>query len=348
MNTQLLSHCALADLCQQLALLLHAGVDTGSALIMMAREEDSSPLRASLEEMARQTDLGQSLSASMSQSHLFPPTLCALVAVGEQTGHLEQTLSSLAAYHSRRDELDRHLRSALLYPAILLLLMVVVIVVLLTQVLPVFNEVYAYLGGRLTGIAGGLLSFGAALNRALPALGVVLALAVIFVLSFSCSYNLRQNLSRWWRQRQGDRGISHLMNTAQFAQALSMGLSSGLPLEQSVELAASLFADMPAFQAQCDSCLEALTGGAPLSQALGQSRLLPHSECRLLELALRSGSGDQVMEQIAQRLSDQSEWALQSRLSRIEPTLVICSSLLVGLILLSVMLPLVHIMTAIG
>ena len=54
------------------------------------------------------------------------------------------------------------------------------------------------------------------------------------------------------------------------------------------------------------------------------------------------------MEQIAQQLSEESEMALEETVGRVEPTLVVITSVLVGLILLSVMLPLMHIMTAIG
>lgn len=348
MSTRKLSHSELSAICQELYLLLHAGVDTGSGLTMMAEEAEGTSTHALLKGMAEEADFGQSLSAVMKQTGVFPAALCALIDVGERTGHLEETLRSLAAYHQRRADLDRHIRSALLYPAILLLLMLIVIVVLLTQVLPVFNEVYTYLGGRLTGVAGGLLNFGTALNSALPFLGVLLAIVVVFCLAFACSVPLRTRLAAMWQKSWGDKGVSRMLNTAQFAQALSMGYSSGLPLDEAVELAASLFPNLPAMQKRCAECVDQLAMGESLTKALGDSDLLPRTECRLLELANRSGAGDQVMEQIAQRLSDESEAALETRLGQIEPTLVICSSLLVGLILLSVMLPLVHIMTAIG
>lgn len=68
----------------------------------------------------------------------------------------------------------------------------------------------------------------------------------------------------------------------------------------------------------------------------------------MLALGLRSGSGDRVMEDIARRLGQAGEDALEDRVSRVEPALVGVTSVLVGVILLSVMLPLMHIMSAIG
>ena len=76
--------------------------------------------------------------------------------------------------------------------------------------------------------------------------------------------------------------------------------------------------------------------------------LLPLAESRLLTVGLRGGTGDRVMEEIARRLSRDAQEALEDGASKIEPALVLASSALVGVILLSVMLPLMNIMAAIG
>ena len=68
----------------------------------------------------------------------------------------------------------------------------------------------------------------------------------------------------------------------------------------------------------------------------------------MLAAGLRSGNGDRVMEEIAERLSDQAEASLEDAVSAIEPAMVLVAALLIGLILLSVMVPLVNIMGAIG
>ncbi len=78
------------------------------------------------------------------------------------------------------------------------------------------------------------------------------------------------------------------------------------------------------------------------------SGMLPANQCRLLELGQKSGAGDVSMSRIAQKLTEDGEASLDALVSRVEPALVLVSSILVGLILLSVMLPLMHIMAAIG
>lgn len=342
-----ISHGELASLCLELSMLFHSGVGTGDALTLLAEESDPA-YQAMLTGMADRVDAGFTLSAAMRETERFPAYVCGLVEVGERAGRTEEALSALSRYYERRARLDRRIKSALLYPAVMLLLMLVVIGVLLMKVLPIFDDVYASLGGRLTGVAGGLLTLGRWLDGAMPVLWVLMAAVVLFLAAFAALPAFREKLTGLWRNSRGDRGVARKMNDARLAQALSMGMASGMPLEEALELASGLLDDVPQTKERCLNCRARLEQGERLAAAMRDSELLPSRACRLLELGQRSGTGDAAMEKIADDLSEESEAALEERVSRVEPALVLVCSILVGLILLSVMLPLMHIMSAIG
>ena len=337
-----------ASLCRELALLLHAGVGAGDGLALLAEEEADGPLRTLLAVMAERVDGGAPLPEAMEEAGGFPAYVTGLLKAGERTGRTEEALDALARYYEERERVDQRLRSALAYPAVLLLLMLVVIVVLLAKVLPVFNDVYASLGGRLTGVAGGLLRLGRLLDGALPVLCVLLGLAAAFVAVFSLSAAAREKVLAAWRKRRGDKGVSRKRNDARFAQALAMGMGSGLEVEESLDLAAELLKDVPAAAERCGACRVRLEAGTGLAEALRDTETLPAASCRLLALGLRSGTGDRVMAEIARRSAEEADLALERKLAKVEPALVLGTSLLVGAILLSVMLPLMDIMAAIG
>ncbi len=347
MDKNIISHEAISSLCLELSMLFHAGVGTGDALTLLAEESDKAygPMLAS---MADQVDGGASLSAAMKETGRFPVYVCGLVEVGERAGRTEEALAALSRYYEGRARLDRRIKSALLYPAVMLLLMLVVIAVLLVRVLPIFNDVYASLGGRLTGVAGGLLALGRALDGAMPVLWVLLVAVAALLAAFAALPAFREKVTGLWRSRRGDKGIARKMNDARLAQALAMGMASGMPLEEAVELASGLMEDVPQAKARCVDCRTRLDQGERVSTAMRDSGLLPSAACRLLELGQRGGAGDAAMEKIAADLSEDSELALEEKVSRVEPALVLVCSILVGLILLSVMLPLMHIMSAIG
>ena len=342
-----LTYSEIAGLCRSLALLLHAGIGTADGVFLLA-EEESKKMRPLLTGLGAKMDGGRTLSEAMKESDAFPGCVTGMVAMGEQTGRLEEVLSALAAFYDQRDRSSRQIRQALTCPTMILVLMIVVISVLLIKVLPVFDAVYASLGSRLTGVAAGLLHLGQLLKNAMPLLLVILAVVVLAALVYIYCAPIKEKVNAWWTARFGDRGASRKFNNANFARALAMGLSSALPLEDAVEQAAMLLSDIPGAAERCRRCAQSLRSGSALADAMKESGFLPPAESRMLSVGLRQGSGDRVMADIADRLQEDAQESLERTVAKVEPAMVLVASALVGLILLSVMLPLMNIMAAIG
>lgn len=341
-----LSNDEVSTLCRELAYLLHAGMGNADALHLMA--EDGGKRSDLLKGMAEAADDGLSLNEVFAGAGVFPVYAARLLKVGDSAGRTEETLNALADYYEGRERMNRQLRTSLLYPVILLLIMLAVIVVLLVYVLPIFDRVYAQFGVTLTGIAGGLLGFGKALGKIMPVLCAILGVLVAAALAFALSDRLRAWALSVWRKRRGDKGVSRQVNDARFAMALGMGLKSGMPVEEAMALAGEILEETPSAAARVKACVAKLEDGEALAVALDKEQLMPKAECRLLAAGLRSGVGDTAMDQISARMQERSETAIREKVSRVEPTLVILASLLVGMILLAVMLPLMNIMSAIG
>lgn len=343
-----LSYEEIRNLCLSLGTLIHAGISAGDGLSLLAADEDQSEYRELLLQLAEKADCGFSLSSVFQESGAFPGYVCGLLEVGERSGEVEETLDALASYYDERLHMEKQIKSALLYPAVLLFIMLAVIVVLLTKVLPVFDSVYAQLGNQLTGIAGGLLAFGQLLDKLMPVLCIVVLAAAVLLVLFSVSNSFREKVLGFWNRKFGHKGISGKLNGSRVAQVLAMGMGSGLPVEEALDLAAELTADVPVLYENCRACAGDLANGMPLTESLRKYGILPQTECRLLEAGQKAGTGDTAMQGIARRMQEDSEDALHSAVGRVEPALVLVTSVLIGMILLSVMLPLVDIMSAIG
>ena len=343
----ILSNPELARLLRGFALLLHSGIGPADGAFLLSREEQP-PLRALLHTMGTSLDQGMALSDAMIQSGAFPAYACAMARTGEETGRLEEALNSLADDYEERSRTLRQIRSAVAYPAMVLVLMLLVVGVLLVKVLPVFDRVYASLGSRLTGPAAGFLYAGQLLDAALPAIfaGLLVLAVAAAVLRFCPA--ARKKLAGIWSARYGDRGVARKFNNARAARALAMGFSCGLTVEAGLSLAEDLLRDVPGAARRCADCIRAVESGEALGAAMENADLLPPAQSRLLQLGHRSGSADRVMEQIADTMMEDARSALDRLISGIEPAMVLASSLLVGLILLSVMLPLADILAVLG
>jgi type IV pilus assembly protein PilC len=261
---------------------------------------------------------------------------------------LEEALRALKLYYEGKEQMNRRMRSALLHPTFLTILLMVVLGVLLTRVVPTFQSVYASLGGQMTGVAGSLLRMGLWLKESVWVFYGLLGLVVCLVLLYVGCRPFREMGIRIWKRALGDRGVMRKVNDAAIAGVIAMGLGSGLLLEETMELAADVMADVPQAKKRCLQCREALESGIPLVDALKNSEVFPPSSCRLLSVGLQGGNGDTVMRDIAEKLSNEADEALAGKIDKVEPALVLAVSILVGMILLMVMLPLMNIMETIG
>jgi len=336
-----------AFVCRQLQLIIRSGLDAGGALALAAEDCDDKTLKALLEDLSSALDSGLALDEALEASGAFPGYVCALAKVGRRTGKSEEAFSALADYYYRQAELEKSLRSALLYPSMLILVMLAVIVLLFTRVLPMFEDVYERLGASMSGAAAWMLALGRGMEALLPLFALILFLFVVSLALFVLSVPFRRSILARWNRRRGDRGLSRLMGRARFACALAMGLGSGLHPEEALSLASLTRAGTPA-EADCLGCGDALSRGEKLGTALREARLLPAASCRFLELAEMSGCADSVAGEIAEKLSREAEEELEKALGRIEPAMVLVCCAVVAAALLSVMLPLVNIMTSIA
>jgi len=348
MDRKHLSNEEVANFCLELSYLIHAGIRTSQALQLIADDAKGSGREELFENMAFEMDEGRNLSDVVKGSGVFPDYAGKFITVGEESGRLEEALESLADTFEHRAALDRRINSALLYPSVLLLVMLAVVAVLLVYVLPIFNDVYAQLGGKLTGIAALLLGAGKMLKTVLPLLAVVFAALVALLLLFSSSAGFRSKLIGGWQKRFGDKGVAGKIGSARFAQALSLGINSGMPVEDALEVSTELLADSPSLCRKAENVRERMAEGQTLSAALGDSGIFPKAQCRILEAGIRGGASEKAMKQIASTMTDDSESSIEELVAKVEPTMVIVTSVLVALILLSVMMPLINIMSAIG
>ncbi|MBP3387285.1 MAG: type II secretion system F family protein [Clostridia bacterium] len=348
MRTIDLGDLVLSDLFKQLGLLMQSGVMVGDALNIIAEDKTEEGYSKLLNDLSEKVHEGASLSDALKGSGEFSAHVIGLIKTGEQVGRLEETFASLSHYFENKDRRKKKLRDSLTYPCIILSLMVVVIVVLLTQVLPIFNDVYSSLGGKLTGLGGALLIIGNALGAALPYIGIVFGIVLIISCIIVLVPSLKEKFGNLILRMFGDKGVYRKMNDAAFVQSLAVAVGSGIPFEEGVVLASELFSDNPKAKLRCEKCVSLIQEGASFDSALLESGIISKSSAYMLGIGIRAGKGDETILDISNRMADEAEDAINDLLAKIEPSLVISTSLITGVILLTVMLPLIDIMKTIG
>lgn len=338
----------ISELCEDLALLIHGGVSSADALALVAEEDGKTYRKDLLISMSQAMDEGKTLSESFRQTKRFPDYVCSLLKVGEKTGNTEKCLRAISDYYRKTEDMQRRLGQSLLYPSILMVIMVLVILVLLVEILPIFNQVYEDLGGQLAGFAGGLLAFGQVIKSFTPVLVCVLAVVTVFLVSFALSDKIRDKVLSHIMKRNGEKGVFLKMYLARLSQGLSMCMSSGLHSEEALVLSEDLIDNVPKLSQKIGEAKRLMTEGETFGNALQKTGLMPPQKARLLELAMKSGNEEMAMTQISERLDEEVGYEIDKKISKVEPAMVLISALILGYILLSVMIPLINIMSSIG
>ena len=333
--------------CSQMALILHSGISAFEGISLMMEDQKNPEGRAVLENIYREMEQGESLWGAMEKTEVFPDYACEMVSLGEFSGRLDQVMADLARYYSQEEELYQTVRHGVTYPLFMLIMMLGVLLVLMVKVMPVFQNVFLSLGMQMNGPAGAVLRAGQFLDRYLW-IFVLLAGLILSGGLWLCRTRAGRAAGARWLQKLGFARI-FLQKTAQYrlAYGMSMSLRSGLDPQRSMERMENLVSD-PRMCEKIKHCVEQMKNGVFFEEAVVQGELFDSMHNRMIRIGQRTGAVDQVMEEIADRCQKEASENIWRKISLIEPTVVMILAVLVGLILLSVMLPLMGIMARIG
>ena len=329
-------------------MLLDAGLSLSDSVQVIGEDEHSKEAKTIMSCLYDSLMLGNQFATALKEASVFPKYMVHMVEVGEKTGRLVQTLTALSEYYDRQTRLSVTIKNSVLYPAILLILMIVVVLILIVQVLPIFNDIFGRMGTQMDPFAIRLMQFGGWLGNA--AIGIALVFSAIFItiLILFAVPAIRKWVTQVFTNKWGNRGVFGKIASSRFIFAMSLGMASGLDIAESVNIASAVSGGSKAVDAMHKKCVALLESGKTLSESLSESGILSKQDSKMLSVGSVSGKADIAIAEIARRSDVDVRDSIDRVVSRIEPTLVILSSVIVGVILLSVMLPLMGIMTSLG
>lgn len=341
------SYAEIASFCEQVSMLLHAGVQLVQCMDAILEDMPETSLKEIYKKVERKVAETGNLSRGLEDAGVFPDYLMQMVKIGEKSGRLDDTLVALAVHYDRLQTFQNKIKSAVLYPMILIGIMAAVIFVLMNNVLPVFQQVYLQLGSGTTDAAAGAMQFGSSAGRIMLIVLIVLFVLIAAAIGFWKSKKGGRALSGFFSRFPFTRKISARIATGKFASAMAIQLVSGIQPESAVELAQATV-DNPFVLARIEKSKELAASNLSWGKAIDSSGIFTGTNNRLVKIGLKSGLLDKAMQKIAEVYDEEVETAFNRASGIIEPVLVAILSVVIGVLLISVMLPLINIMSMIG
>ena len=339
-----LNNRELFQFCEQFSIILRSGMSAIEGLSILNDDSQTERGKEILTFLYKDMEESGSLAHAMEQSGAFPASAAAYVRTGEETGCLDEVMKGLSAFYAKEIQITDQIQSAVAYPLVMLGMMTAVIVILLVKVLPVFRQVFRQLGLEMSGISGALLGIGETLNRYSTAFLILLAAMIGFILFLVLHPKGQELIRKIVCRFPGMKEIPVNLDYSRLCQCISLGIRSGLSPELCVELAGAVVTQTE-IREKLTSIQKQLAEGYGFTEAITESGLFKAMELRLISLGFQAGASDEVMEKLAEQYEEKSTDSVSHIVSILEPTIVIVLSILVGLVLLSVMMPLLGLLS---
>jgi type II secretory pathway component PulF len=338
-NTNKASKKDLPFFTTQLAILLETGTPVAPSLGAIFKQLRSPHWKQVVEQLSKHVEEGGSLATAVQQfPKLFDPVYGSMISAGESSGRLSEILNRLAELARQSDRLRSKIISAMIYPVLLVTIAVSVLSVLIFFVLPRFATIFEEMQVTLPTSTRGLMAISAFVRN-----NVLLTLIGLGALVGGTVY--------WFKSDVGRRHVSRIILkipiagslvssiiTARIFRLLGILIVSEVPLVESLDLTRTsirhyLYADM--VKRVSDSVLV----GQPMHEAMAKGDLVSPSIVQIVQTGEENGQVGKVMTLLADYLDDRNETLISSLTSVMEPVILIFMGIIIGIIAISLVLP---------
>jgi general secretion pathway protein F len=323
---------------QELATLLGAGVPLDRALAITSELTERTEFRLVVQDVLRILKGGKSLADSLAaHPEYFSELYINIVRAGEASGALAPVFERLAEFERTRDELRNYILSSMIYPALLVVVGLASITLMLYFVVPRFAQVFEESRLRMPAATQILLEASNLLKR----FGWIVFASVGAVLAGLRAY-IRTPAGRWWwdglRLRLPLLGEAlRRAETARFARAMETLVANGVPLVQSLNIAARILGNQRIARA-LEAVAQGVKRGEGIAGPLRKSGHFPALAAHLLSVGEETGRLDQMFGRMAEIFENDTRTAIRRFTTLFEPLVILVMGVMVGILVLSMLL----------
>lgn len=346
-KTKILSAAEVSTFCEQIALILNGGIPMYEGTYILYKEMENPQLKEILKDIDALVKDNIPLYEALEKTGAFPAYMVHMVKIGETTGKLEEVMSSLARYYDREDTIKANIKNVVFYPIMLFAMMGIILIILVAKILPMFENVFNELDTDVAASSGNMMSASMWIGRIVAIVVLVVFLLVVALVLWYQTKGGRRVLTSLGNRLPFTRKVMYRLGIGKFVSAMSLMISSGLDSNESLELVEELV-EHPAVKEKITDCKEQIAKNVAMEEAFKKSKLITGMNGRMVSVGAKTGVLDVVFQKLSTRYDNEIEQSLSGISTVVETVLVVSLSLVVGLVLVSVMLPLISIISAIG
>jgi type IV pilus assembly protein PilC len=338
----------LTVLSRQFATMVNSGLSMLRCLYVLEEQTPNKKLAAVITAVRADVEAGISLSDALEKHpKVFSRLYVSMVRAGELGGILDEVLNRLATQLEKEDSIRRAVKSAMVYPILIGSFAIIVLVGMVLFLIPIFADMYKELGNAqlplLTRIMMALSN--AALN--FPWNILILAGIILAVYALIRFKHTDRGTHIWDRFKlhipMGIGEIIRKLAVARFSRTLGTLITSGVPILQAIEITGQAAGNVVIEDAMVD-VQQSVKEGQSITAPLEKVPVFPAMVTQMISVGEETGSLDAMLGKIADFYEDEVNAAVKSLTSILEPILMLFVGGLVGLVVISMYLPIFNMM----
>lgn len=326
----------------QLSTLLSSGIPLTKALELLARQTENEELSSAFIRIKKGIEKGESLQEAFSKAGVFPEFLPEMLSAVQRGENLEYIFQVAGEYLYKVSEFKSKVLSSVTYPAVIITFSFISLFIAVKFVVPKIAGVLEGFGKELPLITklviflANLLSY---LLLALPLLVILFKLRTKLVSKEKLHYYLLKLpvLGK----------LNLYFNLSRFARVLSMLLNAAVPLDHALELSVKSLSNHY-LREKLEEIIPEVKRGKSLSSLLKEIPEIPEMFKNLVETGESSGELEKMLGMLSDLYEKQAERTINFWLRMVEPAAILLIGLIVGIIVVSVILPLTEITAGFG
>ena len=332
-----LNNKAFTVMCSQFAIILKAGIPIGRSVKLVADKTPDRTLKRMLLKIAEDVEGGRSMSASFADhgGKFLPITFIETLRAGEESGNIYQAFESMRNHFDKQSKMGARVRGALAYPVFVLVLSVIVVIVLMVKVVPTFTSLFDSYGATLPIMTQMLIAISEFFQHYTIYLAIVVAAIIIALRVYSATENGRMRTSKMALKIPVLGEIQELNAASQFSNTMTTLLEAGLPMNRAVSITSHVM-DNYYLSTETGKLSGKLEEGNALGASMREQAIMPDILVDMTAVGEETGEMAQTLNTIGQYYDEELEQAIQSALSKLEPTLLIGIAVVAGFIVISI------------
>jgi type IV pilus assembly protein PilC len=325
---------------RQFATMTSSGMSILRSLAVLEDQITKSSLKKAVNEVRTDIESGISLSTALSKhDRIFPLLMIAMIRAGETGGFLDSALERIATNFEKDAALRGKIKSALTYPVIVLLFSGLLVTAVLIFIVPIFEKMFASLGGKLPLPTQLIVTASHTLLWSGPLFIVV---AVAGTLTFQAQLRRRPGLRLGFDKLKLKLPVFGPLFTkiaiSRFARNLGTLLGVGVPVLQALDVVGATTGNAMIAKVM-DDLQESVRNGQPMSAPLSKHTVFPQMVCQMIEVGEESGQISQMLDKIADFYDREVDSAAEALTASIEPIMVLVMGGVVGSMVVCLYLP---------